>query len=171
LDGVCSTGTADQPKIIATKIAKKRRRKLSNRQFETSYFLRSLRSFAAIFLLAVFPVGCPTEIRRYRDYLIPPVLSDARAAAATLWRALGISVGKRRTSSRDVGLAQSGARPYRFFAAAIKSRSLFRSFFPGLDSTPEATSTAYGSTVRIALAIFSEVSPPARMTGLAIRRP
>src|SRR5260370_4701063 len=114
--------------------------KCSDRQFETYYLLGFLHSCAAIFLLAVFPVGCPAEIRRYRNYLIPG------------------SIGR-------------GARPYRCFAAAIKSRSLFRSFFPGLDSTPEATSTAYGSTVRIALAIFSEVSPPSSMTGLAVRHP
>src|SRR5260221_4135560 len=47
--------------------------------------------------------------------------------------------------------------------SAKKSRSLAESLTPGRDSTPLATSTAYGRTVRIASPTFAGVRPPARM--------
>src|ERR1700730_16076762 len=51
--------------------------------------------------------------------------------------------------------------------SAKNSRILPRSFFPGRDSTPLATSTAYGRTERIASATFSGVRPPAKIIGRA----
>src|SRR5688500_15704969 len=49
-----------------------------------------------------------------------------------------------------------------FFAFLMNASSFFGSFLPGEDSTPLATSTANGRTVRIAPATFSEIRPPAR---------
>jgi hypothetical protein len=49
--------------------------------------------------------------------------------------------------------------------AFIRKRATFsRSFTPGADSTPEATSTPIGRTVMMASSMFSGVSPPARTT-------
>src|SRR5439155_13315965 len=48
--------------------------------------------------------------------------------------------------------------------AAMKRRTLSASFRPGVASTPELTSTAYGLTTAIARATVSGVSPAARIT-------
>ena len=56
-------------------------------------------------------------------------------------------------------------------AAAMKRDILAMSFTPGDDSTPLATSTAYGRTARTAAATFSGVRPPARMTGATSETP
>ena len=44
------------------------------------------------------------------------------------------------------------------------------SFTPGAASTPEATSTAYGSTAAIPAATFAAVRPPERICGTGERR-
>src|SRR5207248_1478138 len=52
------------------------------------------------------------------------------------------------------------------FASAMKRCTLSGSFLPGLASTPELTSTAYGWTTLIAPATLSGVRPPDRMIGM-----
>ena len=47
----------------------------------------------------------------------------------------------------------------------MNAASLSGSLTPGAASTPEATSTAYGSTAAIPAATFSGVRPPERITG------
>jgi hypothetical protein len=49
--------------------------------------------------------------------------------------------------------------------AAAKASSLSGSLRPGADSTPLATSTAYGRTATMASETLSGVKPPERITG------
>ena len=53
---------------------------------------------------------------------------------------------------------------------AKNAASLSGSLIPGAASTPEATSTANGSTAAIPAATFSAVSPPDRIAGTLRRR-
>ena len=54
--------------------------------------------------------------------------------------------------------------------AAMNSSTL-RSFTPGDDSTPLATSTPHGRTTSIASATLAGVSPPARISGTPGSKP
>src|SRR6516225_8827689 len=79
-----------------------------------------------------------------------------------LYRAFGV---RRRRSpfARPLRGTQEISRDARE-TSSKKACSFAGSFLPGRDSTPLATSTAKGRTMRMASATFSGVRPPARMT-------
>ena len=97
----------------------------------------------------------------------------ARRARPPRARRAPASASRGRTGRRR---GRSGARPSTLMratgaaAAAKNAASLSGSLIPGEASTPEATSTANGSTAAIPAATFSAVSPPERIAGTLRRR-
>ena len=94
-------------------------------------------------------------------------------AAATTHSVIGYLRGRRLTEAarqlagrglREMAAHAPATGVYR--AARKKLASLPRSLIPGSRSTPEATSTASGRTIRIASVTLSGFSPPARMVGI-----